>query len=92
MPLVTRPDGSTAEVDALNPGDQLASGSGSILDRGGVDMGQESTQITTPQVLHPGTDDNALVPGPIAPIPIFRRTTAPRYAQPTPRLRNTTRY
>lgn len=88
MPKIILPNGATRNVDVLNPTDELASGAPSVLDAGGVDLGEQGGQITTSQVVNPGQDENA----PSTAVPLFRRTTTPRISVGVPRLRNTTRY
>jgi hypothetical protein len=85
---ITNPDGSTREAgEFLNPGDQLASGEASPLDKI-TDAGQGTGGISVAQVLNPGMDETA--PG--TALPMFRRTTVPRIQIPgAARTRNTTR-
>jgi hypothetical protein len=87
---IVNPDGSTREAgEFLNPGDQLASGATSSLDKI-TDAGQSAGGISVAQVLNPGQDETA----PSTALPIyFRRTTIPRIQTPgVVRMRNTTRY
>jgi len=88
-PRVLLPDGSTAFKAILDPTDIRADGQKNALQLAGTDLGQDATQISTMQVLNPGSDDNALAPA--ASIPTMRRTTIPRFNTPITRLRTTTR-
>jgi hypothetical protein len=92
MPRIRLGNGATRFVDFLNPGDENASGAPSALDAGGIEAGQDRTQISTVQVVPglQGQDENSL--GPSASLPLMRRVTAPKTSVSLPRMRNTTRF
>jgi hypothetical protein len=93
MPKILLPNGATRWVPVLNPGDVLASGEKSALDRVGI-AGQESSQISSASVVAQGQDENApAVAGPVPSIfsPRLRQATRPDTTLVLESQRRTTR-
>lgn len=81
-PRILLPDGRTAWKAVLDPTDILASGEKTALQKAGMDMGENPTQISVAQAVDPGSDEFGItpaVPGPSPSIfsPRIRRTTQP---------------
>ena len=92
-PRILLPNGLTREVPYLNPGD-VPVGSPSILNAGGVDLGETGGQISTAQAVNAGAAEDAPAIAGASSGLRMRRTTQPNPAPapqtgsaPTPRIR-----